>query len=274
MKNILDPANAAVLSGVARAQPLLVFDFDGTLAPIVDDPAAAAMRPETRALLRITGLLYPCAVVSGRRRADVLGRVAGVPLVAVVGNHGAEAGFGPVDRSPRNEVEAWLKVLRGEVGGLVGVRIEDKELSLAVHYRQSPERAAARAAVLVAARRLAGARVFGGRAVVNVVPGEAHDKGDAVARLLRRASRRTAVFVGDDATDEDAFRHPDVGVGIRVGRAARSAAEYNIQGQRDMDDLLRALVRERRRLDGLGDDISGLERSMRELDAPVVRRAC
>jgi trehalose 6-phosphate phosphatase len=197
-----------------------------------------------------------------------------VPLVGVIGNHGAEAGFGPVDRSPRDEVEAWLKVLRRKVGGLEGVRIEDKELSVAVHYRQAPARSAARDTILAAAKRLPGARVFGGKAVVNVVPGDAHDKGDAVARLLPRASRRTAVFVGDDATDEDAFRHRDVGVGIRVGRSARSAAEYCIPGQRDVDDLLRAFVRARRRQDGLGDDISGLERSMRELDALVVWRAC
>jgi trehalose 6-phosphate phosphatase len=274
VKNILDPANGAVLSDLARVQPLLVFDFDGTLAPIVSDPTAATMRPETRALLRVTALLYPCAVVSGRRRADVLGRLGGVPLVGVVGNHGAEAGFGPVDRSPRDAVEAWLEVLRRKLGALKGVRIEDKELSVAVHYRQAPARAAARETILAVARRLQGARVFGGRAVVNVVPGDAHDKGDAVARLLARASRRTAVFVGDDATDEDAFRHEAVGVGIRVGQAVRSAAEYCIPAQRDLDDLLRALVRARRRQDGLGADISGLERSMRELDALVDWRAC
>lgn len=266
MKNILLAANATALAEVVRVQPLLVFDFDGTLSPIVRDPGAAAIRPGTRALLRVTALLYPCAVVSGRRRDDVLARLAGVPLVGVVGNHGAEPGFGPVDRSPRGEVEAWVGALRRGLARRPGVVIEDKHLSVAVHYRNSPERSATRRAILDVARTLRGARVFGGRAVVNVVPGDSHDKGDAVARLLRRASRRAAVFVGDDATDEDAFRHPDVALGVRVGRSARSAARFYVPRQRDVDELLRLLVRERRRHDALGDDISGLERSMRQLE--------
>lgn len=274
MKNVLLPANAAALADVIRVQPLLVFDFDGTLAPLVADPEAAAMRTETRALLRVTALLHPCAVVSGRRRADVLGRLAGIPLVGVVGNHGAEAGFGPVDRAPRGEVEAWVRALRRGLGPRPGVTIEDKQFSVAVHYRSSPERGAARRAILDVARTLPGARVFGGRAVANVVPGDSHDKGDAVARLLPRANRRAAVFVGDDATDEDAFRHPDVAVGIRVGRSTRSAAGYYVPTQADVDALLRVFVRERRRQDGLGEDISGLERAMRDLDQLVTWRAC
>lgn len=273
MKNILLPANGAALAEVVRVQPLLVFDFDGTLSPLVDRPDAAGLRPETRALLRVAALLYPCAVVSGRRRADVAGRLEGIPLVAVIGNHGAEAGFGPVERSPRPEVEAWLEALHAALGAMPGVSIEDKDLSVAVHYRHAPERGAARRAIFGVARRLPGARVFGGRTVVNVVPGDAHDKGDAVARLLPRANRRTAVFVGDDVTDEDAFRHRDVALGVRVGRSARSAAGYYVPAQRDVDDLLRLLVRERRRQDGLGDDVSGLERSMRALDAAGPRRA-
>lgn len=274
MRNILCPESAGTIADLARVQPLLVFDFDGTLAPITGDPGAAAMRPETRALLRVTALLYPCAVVSGRRRSDVLAKLAGVPLVGVIGNHGAEAGFGPVDRSPRGDVERWLVALRPVVEALPGAWIEDKELSLAIHYRHAGERGAARRAILGAARSLRGARVFGGRAVVNLVPGDSHDKGDAVARLLCRASRTAAVFVGDDATDEDAFRHRDVALGVRVGRAHRSAAEYYVPAQGDVDELLRAFVRARRRQDGLGEDIAGLERSMRELDARVERRVC
>lgn len=273
MRNIL-ASGGRVLSEVAHDHPLLVFDFDGTLAPLVERPDAADMRPSTRALLRLTGLMYPCAVLSGRRRADVAARLGGIPLVAIVGNHGAEAGFGPVDRSPRPEVEGWLAELRGALSGAEGVNLEDKGLSIAVHYRHAPGRAAARRAILGAARRLAGARVFGGKAVVNVVPDGSHDKGDAVARLLGRADRRTAVYVGDDVTDEHAFRSPCVGLGIRVGRTHFSAAPYYVPRQEDVDELLRALVRARRRVDGHGEDISGLERSMEELDGLVRWSAC
>lgn len=273
MKNMLSASGGEVLLDVARRRPLLVFDFDGTLAPLVSDPARAAMRESTAGLLGIAALLYPCAVVSGRRRADVAGRLAGVPLAAVVGNHGAEAGFGPVDRSPGRQVVAWREALARDLAGAPGIALEDKGLSLAVHYRHAPERLRARRAILAAVARLPGSRVFGGKAVVNVVPQGSHDKGDAVAALLRRTDRTTAVYVGDDATDEDAFRNRAVSLGVRVGRTHLSAARYYIPSQRDTDELLRELIRARRRLEGLPEDIAGLERSMEHLRSGAGRRA-
>ncbi len=191
MKNILSPRTARVLADAgARRSALLGFDFDGTLAPHRRRPRApprCGQRPAP--CCASTALLYPCAVMSGRRRADVLGRLDGVPLVGVIGNHGAEAGFGPVDlaRGGTRSRPGWRRSGRTSEG-VKGVRIEDKELS---RGRALPPGAGAilrRATrILAAARRLPGARVFGGKAVVNVVPGDAHDKGDAVARLLPRA---------------------------------------------------------------------------------------
>jgi trehalose 6-phosphate phosphatase len=273
MRNILSAESNEVLRKIGHERPLLVFDFDGTLAPIVESPELAAMEPSTRTLLRLVCLMYPCAVVSGRARADVASRLAGIPLLAVVGNHGAEAGFGPVDRSPRKEVEAWRSALERDLCALAGVAIEDKGLSLAVHYRHAPARADARRAVLAAARRLPGARVFGGRAVVNVVPADSHDKGDAVARLLPRAGRPTAVYVGDDATDEDAFRNASVAVSVRVGRTHLSAAEWYVPCQTDLDGFLRELARARRRVEGLNDRLEGLERSVAERETRLGSRA-
>ncbi|HEY6888779.1 MAG TPA: trehalose-phosphatase [Solirubrobacter sp.] len=272
MRDLITDAGSYTLTDIARRDPLLVFDFDGTLAPIVDDPHQASLRPATHALLRLTALLYPCAVVSGRRRADLCARLTGIPLVGIVGNHGAEAGFGPVDRTPRGEVASWLELLAG-VARLPGIWVEDKGLSIAVHYRHSCERAKARRAIEAATRDLPGGRVFGGRAVVNVVPRESHDKGDAVARLLQRIDRRVALYVGDDATDEDAFRNPCVVLGVRVGRTHRSAAAFYLSSQQEVDDLLRALVRARRALDGLGEDIEGLERTMAEVEPAMPRSA-
>jgi trehalose 6-phosphate phosphatase len=261
MKTILSAEGASVLDAVARERALLVFDFDGTLAPIVARPADAAMRPETRTLLRVTSLLYPCAVVSGRPRADVARRVEGVPLVAIVGNHGAEAGFGPVDRALRREVSGWAAALRRELDRVPGIEIEEKGLSVAVHYRRSPERAEARRRALAAAASLAGARVFGGRAVVNVVPLRAPDKGAAVAEILRRIGARRAMYVGDDVTDEDAFSAAGVAVAVRVGRTHASSASWYVPGQQDVDALLRDLVVARRRLDGAGECTDALLRA-------------
>lgn len=260
MKAILSEA-PGVLDELARDRALLVFDFDGTLAPIVERPADAAMRDDTRALLRVAALLYPCAVVSGRSRADLAPRLEGIPLLAFVGNHGAEAGFGPVDRSPRPVVAAWSEHLAAVLGGAPGIEIEDKGLSIAIHYRRAPDREGAERRVRAAADALEGVRVFGGHAVVNVAPSGAPGKGAAVAQLLARIGPRKVLYVGDDVTDEDAFASASVAVAVRVGRAEGSAARFYLPAQADVDGLLRALVSARRMVDGGGDRIDGLVRA-------------
>jgi trehalose 6-phosphate phosphatase len=262
MKNILSDEARSVLDGVARERMLLAFDFDGTLAPLSDDRDAARMRDSTRALMRLVCLLHPCAVISGRARADVARRVEGIPLVAIVGNHGAEAGHGPVDRTVRNIVAGWREAVRSRLREVRGVEIEDKGLSLAIHYRRAASQDVAEREVTDVAGALEGARVLRGHAVVNVVPRDLHDKGMALARLASRLGRDRALYVGDDTTDEDAFRCEATAVGVRVGRSPASAARYSVPSQDEVDELLRALVRARRRLDGLDDRIDGLERML------------
>jgi trehalose 6-phosphate phosphatase len=257
-----DPAEAAaVVEQLARERTLLAFDFDGTLAPIVDDRSRAAMRDETRALLRATALLYPCAVISGRTRADVAARVVDVPLVAIVGCHGAEPGFGPIDASLERQVASWRDALaRSLPAG--EIEIEDKRLGLAHHYRRARAPAEAERRALAAAAALEGAVVFGGHAVVNVVPRHAPTKGDAIRALCARLGTRVAVYVGDDRTDEEAFRAEVVAISICVGGAPDSCAAYSVADQRHVDELLRALVAARARQDGLGNRWEGLVRAM------------
>ena len=261
MRDILSDEEAGVLEKLARERALLVFDFDGTLAPIVERPGDASMRDATRALLRVAALLYPCAVVSGRSRADLAPRLEGIPLLAFVGNHGAEAGFGPVDRTPRPAVTAWAGRLAAALEGVAGIEIEDKGLSLAVHYRRAPDREAAERRARAAAETLEGVRVFGGHAVVNVAPSDAPRKGAAVAQLLARIGRRKVLYVGDDVTDEDAFASESVAVAVRVGRAEGSAARFYLASQPDVDGLLRALVAARKKVDGGNGRIDGLVRA-------------
>lgn len=260
---LLSPGEAGVVWDIARTRPVLAFDFDGTLAPIVEDRGAAALRPETRALLRAAALLYPCAVISGRKRADVAARLDGVPLVGVVGCHGAEPGFGPLDRTLAQRVASWGGALEAALRGCDGVEIEDKRFGIAIHYRRARVWPAAERRALAAATSLAGATVFPGRAVVNVLPREAPTKGDAVAALCERLGARSAVYVGDDRTDEDAFRSDAVAVPIKIGVPARSAAAHWLPDQARVDDLLRALVRARVEQDGAGASWEGLVRLMR-----------
>jgi trehalose 6-phosphate phosphatase len=262
MTPVLSPAGALIIDDIARERTFLAFDFDGTLAPIVADRFAAQLRSETRALLRTVSLLYPCAVISGRERADVAARVAGVPLVAVIGNHGAEAGRGPLDRRARDVTAAWRRRLESALAGVDGLEIEDKQFSIAVHYRRAPSWDEAARKVRDAVAELEGAATFGGIAVVNVVPHGAPTKGDAIRAICERVGARMAVYIGDDQTDEEAFRAEVVRISVRVGDSTSSAARFYVPDQLAVDDLLRALVAARARQDGLGDRWQGLVRAM------------
>jgi trehalose 6-phosphate phosphatase len=218
---------------------LVAFDYDGTLAPIVADPGRAEMRPSTRRLLADLARLYPCIVVSGRSRADVSLRLRGIGILEVIGNHGAEP-----SRSGRRfamQVERWQPRLEARLAAHRGVKVENKTFSVAVHYRQSREKRRARLAVLEAARSLGDVRVIPGRLLVNILPVGAPHKGMALQATRERLGCDTAIYVGDDETDEDAFRAlQGLAFTFRVGQAERpTSAERRLPDVAAVEALLR-----------------------------------
>lgn len=243
MRDILAAPQAVLLARLAAGRTLLAFDFDGTLAPIVADRDRAAMRPRTAALLARLCAHYPSAVISGRARADVRARLRGAPVRYVVGNHGLEPS--PNLAACKRILTAVRPVLIAALRGQPGVDIEDKGFSLAVHYRHAPRKRAARAAIDAAIAALPAAmRLVPGKLVVNLVPEEAPDKGDALFALRGKARATAVLFVGDDVTDEDVFRRTDIDglVGVRVGTSRATAARYALRDQRAVDTLLARLL--------------------------------
>jgi trehalose 6-phosphate phosphatase len=238
VKSILRPAGLGILAGFAGSNVLLAFDFDGTLAPIVSDPDRARMRPRTSRLLRRLAALYPCVVISGRSRADVLARLRGTRVRRVIGNHGAEDGSAG---RGRREAGRWASRLRARLSAMPGVLVEEKGLSVSVHYRGDRPTAEA---IREAARSLDRVRVFGGRRVVNVVAATAPNKGTALASARKQLGCEAAIYVGDDETDEDVFAlgHPGTLLTIRVGRLRGSAAAYRLANQTQVDRLMELLV--------------------------------
>lgn len=243
---LLSPAGREAIDALLARRPLLAFDFDGTLAPIVDHPDDARVPPPVAAALRALSARRPVAVVTGRSVADVRARLGFDPAY-VVGNHGAQGLPGvPQDRG------AQLDALRHRLRRLAhrlqrrGVTVEDKGGSLALHYRRAPDPALALAAIDAALEgldeRLA---TFGGKLVMNVVPADAPDKGDAVLRLVAHAGCDCALFVGDDVNDEAVFRvaAPDW-LTVRIGDdGAASQARFgldSIDGVVALLELLRA----------------------------------
>jgi trehalose 6-phosphate phosphatase len=127
-----------------------------------------------------------------------------------------------------------------------GVDVEDKRFSLAVHYRRSRRKRDARKAIYDTVNALPfRMRTIPGKLVVNVVPERAPHKGDALLELRAKEGADTAIYVGDDATDEDVFMLDQPGrlLSIRVGLARSSSASYFLRNQREIDALLARLAR-------------------------------
>ena len=246
MIDILDPSNRVRLRQFVAGPVAVVFDFDGTLAPIVRDPERAALRPRTRQLLGRVASRYPTAVLSGRSQEDVAARLDGLPLAYVVGNHGAEWAWTPYNgRRIAERIAAWHAALRTRLDGADGVVIEDKGYSLAIHFRRARDRDRAQAQILAALRELRGLVVTQGKAVVNVLAAEAPDKGAALRSLQQRLECARAIYVGDDANDEAAFALDgnDSVLAVRVGASRDSHASCYLRGQVQIDSFLEVLAR-------------------------------
>jgi trehalose 6-phosphate phosphatase len=248
MRYLLSRQNLDVLSQVGWSRVLLAFDFDGTLAPIVTDRQSASMRARTVKLLARICALYPCAVISGRSKADVAARLGSCAVKYVIGNHGLEPGT-ELAYFARETARA-APLLCQALAAIAGIDVEDKRYSIAVHYRRSRRKKDARDAIQKAVACLPQRmRMIPGKLVVNVVPEGAPNKGDALIRLRAKARADTALYVGDDITDEDIFVLDQPGrlLTVRIGASRSSAAAYFLRAQREIDSLLAALLAARQK---------------------------
>ncbi len=214
------PSLDSTLSHLVRTPVLLVTaDFDGTLAPIVDDPDDAEPMPRAvRALSTLARQPHThVAVVSGRALADLEARLQPVPeRVLLVGSHGSEFEpelVGRLTAEQLSDLSAVRAVVDEAAAGLAGVAAEHKDASSALHYRRAARQDAARAVW----RLRVGKQGLGesvhlrrGKKVVELAVLHAH-KGQAVDRLRAELGATAVLFVGDDRTDEDAF-------GLAAGR--------------------------------------------------------
>ena len=249
----LAPELRRAIVRIARTPRLLVAcDYDGTLAPIVEDPEKAAPRSESVGALRSLAGLHETtsAVISGRALRDLatLSRLPGE--VHLVGSHGSEFDVGFVHALDSN-ARALHRRLENELEGLVGdtpgVQLEVTPASIAVHVRRAEPEAAE--VTLAAIRRgpagWEGVQVTEGKAVIELAVIQT-DKGHALDLLRHQVGATAAMFIGDDVTDEKGFARlsgPDLG--IKVG-GGETLAEYQVEDTEEVAKVLAFLVEERR----------------------------
>jgi len=244
----------AAIRRVARTPILLVAcDYDGTLAPIVDDPNLAAPLPEAVAALRSLASLpqSTVAVISGRSLRD-LAALSRLPSeVHLVGSHGSEFDVGFVERITPEVAEVRTRlgqVLADITRGRSGVRLEKKPASVAVHTRGADHDVAAEVgeAVRSGPATWPGIHVTVGKHVIELSVVATH-KGIAVDAFRMQISASAVLFVGDDDTDENAFANlhgPDIG--IKIGPGDTKAA-YRVDDPQTAVRVLGLLTEIRRR---------------------------
>jgi trehalose 6-phosphate phosphatase len=241
MQHLFSPEGDIALAAVMGLRPLLAFDFDGTLAPIVARPDDARMPLAVARRLDRLARLLPLAIVSGRAVADVCARLPFQPRY-VIGSHGAEDPLAPSVVDPA-ALDAVRLRLTAAASALLAAEIvvEDKRHSLALHYRLAHDRARALGLIRTLTADLGpGVTAFGGKLVMNLVPTGAPDKADAVASLVARSGARGAVFVGDDVNDEPVFARAEPGwLTVKVGNDdPGSRAMYYLDGLVDVASML------------------------------------
>jgi len=188
----------------------LILDFDGVLSPIVADPGTSVL-PDSVAvtLARLAGPLGLLAVLSGRPAAFLADRVR-VPGVLLLGSYGIEQirdgqrHLDPAARPWLGPVREASHELAGLLGEWPGIRVERKPVSVAVHWRQAPDQAAAAEQVRQVTARIAagsGLRLEPGKLVEELRPPVDVDKGSAVAGLLAEPVLAATAYAGDDLGD-------------------------------------------------------------------------
>ena len=226
----------------------LVLDFDGTLAPIVEDPTTSRMVEGAAASLAVLAEALPLVAVVSGRPAVFLAERAAVPGVRLLGLYGLEeAREGAVvvraDAARwQHAVDAAREVLAASLPDLPrGVVVEDKGLAVAVHWRRAHDAHAAEAAVAALVTEVAartGLRREPGKLVEELRPPVERDKGDAVRDLAQEAGLEDVAYVGDDLGDLPAFAVARALGGLAVAvdhggetpAAVRAAADLVLDG--------------------------------------------
>lgn len=249
----------------ASERVVLLLDYDGTLAPICRRPELAVLSPGMRNLLSDLkrSSCVTMAVVTGRSHEDIR-RMVRLKDIIYISNHGFQISWGR-KRWVHPEVKTAKKILN-EVSILLeeALRefyltvVENKKLTLSVHYRGEENKNAAMISSTVkrAALSCLGAlKVVRGKKVIELRPGISWDKGMAVQKLLSmpglREEKSLIIYIGDDKTDEDAFRAlGGTAFTIRVGRGLKTSAKYCLRSVREVEKFLMIIRSEKCHLTG------------------------
>ena len=242
---------------------LFLCDYDGTLVPIVDKPELAILPPDTRKLLRTLAKKrhFTVGIVSGRALVDLKQKV-GVEDIIYAGNHGLEIeGFGssfldPIAEEMRPFLHILSQALSATLRGIKGALVEDKGLTLSVHYRSVDDSEEAKLKdafdrVTDPLHVTGKIRITHGKKVYEIRPPVDWDKGKAIAWLIAKYKKTKTkkevlpIYLGDDLTDENGFKaiEKNNGISVFVGEQSSllSVARYYLKSPYEVTEFLKLL---------------------------------
>ena len=249
MRHIFNKLSDIVKRIKANRSVLLLFDYDGTLTPIVEEPELAELSDESRKSLKALAgkKQFTIGIISGRAISDIKSKV-NIDNIIYAGNHGLEIeGPGLVFIHPiTDEIKSTLRLigmlLRKTMAAITGTMVEDKGLTLSVHYRRVQDKQKEREVkntfenVTGTARMLGKVDTTSGKKVYEVRPSVQWHKGKAIELIIRDYQKGKTeplvIYLGDDLTDEDAFKSVKALKGISIyvgGDNPDSGADYYLE---------------------------------------------
>ncbi|XP_044474911.1 probable trehalose-phosphate phosphatase D [Mangifera indica] len=252
----------------SKGKKIVMFlDYDGTLAPIVEDPDRAFMTSEMREAVRDVARYFPTAIVTGRCRDKVFSFVKLAGLY-YAGSHGMDIEGPSKSRKYKKDNQGVLfqpaseflpmidevyKTLKEKTKSIPGAKVENNKFCLSVHFRCVDEKSwgALAEEVRLVLNGYPKLKLTQGRKVLEIRPTIKWDKGRALEFLLEALGYANSkdvvpVYIGDDRTDEDAFkvlRNRGQGLGILVSKAPKDTyASYSLQEPSEVNEFLRRLV--------------------------------
>ncbi len=242
-----------IITDIEGKRPVLFFDYDGTLTPIVEDPNAAELAPDSKKIIQRLSDQFTIAIISGRGLADLKSKVKLQGLI-YAGSHGFEIS-GPngleMQYEPGKEILPILdkveKKLKKRIEAIDGCEVERKKYAIAVHYRRVEAGKVAEVEnaveeVLDGQPRL---KIGKGKKILELKPDLDWHKGHALNWLLDELDLAGAqyhpIFIGDDITDEDALKALN-GTGILVGsHGQKTYADYRLKDTGEVYGFLEEL---------------------------------